>query len=162
MLSLTLWVSLLLGCVNCDLQRDMDFRNSGILVLFQKVYFFPLACAMSQLTHWPAIPCTRAPAGLFPHPLGSRAHGQRSRAPAGFKWPLIHPLGAHGRIDSPAAACALVSRRPGGTVASDGQRPRCRRREAGSVPVARWGRVGPATDVAQTGRYHEQFFIFSN
>jgi len=37
-----------------------------------------------------------------------------------------------------------------------------RLREAGSVPVARWGRVGPATDVAQTGRYHEQFFIFSN
>jgi len=52
---------------------------------------------------WPAIPCTRW-----------------------ALWPLIHPLGAHGRIDSPAAACACDPAAACDTMAGDGQRLRSR------------------------------------
>jgi len=40
-------------------------------VLFQKVVILPLACAMSQMAHWPAFPVPPRSTGLFPHPLGS-------------------------------------------------------------------------------------------
>lgn len=159
MLSLTLWVSLLLWCVNCDLQKGKDFRILGFLVLFRKVYFFPLACAMSQLTHSPSFPVPPRSTGLFPHPLGFVA----TVSPAGCSDPL-------GAVIHWVHMAASIHRRrpaPGITAARlhGGRRwpaPVIRRREAQSVPVARWGRVGPATEGAKTGRYHEQFFIFSN
>jgi hypothetical protein len=66
-------------------------------VQIEKVYFFPLACAMSQLTHWPAFRdpvnplgysltlWVRVPVASDPvHPLGSSGHC----SPAGFTDPL--------------------------------------------------------------------------
>jgi hypothetical protein len=38
-------------CVSCDLWKVEDFRDCLILVQFQKCSIFPLACAMSQVTH---------------------------------------------------------------------------------------------------------------
>ena len=57
----------------------------------------------------PAIPCTR---WVIPSPAGFPCPWSAIPCTRWVLWPLIHPLGAHGRIDSPAAACALASRRP--------------------------------------------------
>ena len=118
---------------------------------------------MSQLTHWPAFPCSRYPLGdsltrwvlgalrhdgqRFPHPLG--AVNPFTRWVLGAWWPAAGIRGLRHRINA-----ANDARR------RDGQRRRIRWRKAGSVPVVQWGRVGPKAEGAQTGRYHEQFFIF--
>ena len=98
---------------------------------------------MSQLTHWPAFPCSCYPLGdsLTRWVLGaSRQDGQRS--------------GGAGIPMDPRPASIPMD--PDGSAARGG-----RRRKAKSVPAFRWGRVGPEAEGAQTGRYHEQFFIFS-
>ena len=48
---------------------------------------------MSQPYHLNPFPVPPRSTGLFPHPLGSPGHDLRINEPAGFLWPLIHPLG---------------------------------------------------------------------
>ena len=124
-----------------------------------------ISCAVSKSINRPprlrdvtidalaSFPRSREPAGLIPHPLGSRAHGQRSGEPAGFKWPLftrwVHrstgfacpwpaPLGS--------MAGGIGSGRPGVTVAS--APAAAWETGSGSDAPGRAGGEGPAAAVA--------------